>query len=675
VAATTAIGLARLGRRDYRARLAEIVRTLSLPLPLRRAAAETLSRVGDPSPRALIDELIDQYGRFGGEGKASYAPLLHAELLRGLARHVSPFEDERFVAALASPDPVVRATSLDVWAWSSGDALPAEVARSIDDPDPRVRIAAIRSVSSHESPVTLGALRHALDDQDLGVKLTAIQALGRLEGERARKMLAQVLADQTERLREAAALALGNLGDRTSVYAAIEDKSWRVRRAVAAALASDPSPQGAAVAKRLLADRSSEVRLRAVQAVAQWPLETAGPLLLDAAATNDQRASAEAISTLAKRWPPAADLPARAFAAGRSDALVALRRRWQGEFGKQGDSSANSAAGHRAAAKDSVKVSAPAVSDERFEQIETMLLRYSRANTPTGRRQAEAELVGLDAELIAAANRLVIQEGRPLDEGVYRDVLVKISPVFAAIERIHDGELSSRREAAGSMVRIVAGQPLPPLAVHRLAVVAIAQSDPIIWQCVLTAVASDGSEPAQRLAYAALTHPIADVRRRGCEYLQNHGRPQHAKMLLPLLDDPDDSVVLATVRALEQVQTLDDATSLEQLLASPDKSLRVAAATTLARLGHASGPAALERYCFDTDEAVRRQTAGAMGSLGNPLYTATLVRLLDDKSAVRREALIALPKVVGEDVVGETDPTITPAEKAMRWKRKYRVGS
>ena len=43
--------------------------------------------------------------------------------------------------------------------------------------------------------------------------------------------------------------------------------------------------------------------------------------------------------------------------------------------------------------------------------------------------------------------------------------------------------------------------------------------------------AGDGSEPAIRLAYAAISHPSPEVRRLACEHLAAHADPEHAAVL------------------------------------------------------------------------------------------------------------------------------------------------
>ena len=63
---------------------------------------------------------------------------------------------------------------------------------------------------------------------------------------------------------------------------AAHDESWRVRLCVAEALRAYADRDGAAVARRLLDDPSAEVERKTVLALANWPLEQAGPLLLEA---------------------------------------------------------------------------------------------------------------------------------------------------------------------------------------------------------------------------------------------------------------------------------------------------------------------------------------------------------------------------------------------------------
>ena len=197
----------------------------------------------------------------------------------------------------------------------------------------------------------------------------------------------------------------------------------------------------------------------------------------------------------------------------------------------------------------------------------------------------------------------------------------------------------------------------------------MAEPDQLVWQSLLAAVAADSSEPSVRLAYAAISHPSPEVRRRACRHLAAHPHPQHAKVLLPALEDRNQSVVCAAVRALGAAGRMDDTGPLRRLLGTSSEQLRLETATALVQLGDAAGTAALQRLAYADDAKVRRQVAVVMGEMGEPSFVPTLIRLLDDRVAVSRAALESLPKVVGHDA-SETDDQspATTAERIRRWK-------
>jgi HEAT repeat protein len=232
-------------------------------------------------------------------------------------------------------------------------------------------------------------------------------------------------------------------------------------------------------------------------------------------------------------------------------------------------------------------------------------------------------------------------------------------------------DLAAQRRAADRLAELAAKTPLPAATVARLSAAAIAEPDALVWRGVLTAT-DDGSEPALRLAYAAVSHPAAEVRRRGCETLARRPHPRHAPVLLPALDDGDTQVVCTALRALGAGGRVADTVPIRRRLASPNATIWLTAATTLCQLGDAAGPPALERAAYHADPAIQRQAAAAIGELGDPAFTAALMHLLDGHVSVQRAALEALPAVVGQDHAA--GPNLTTTERIRRWKRWYEAG-
>ncbi len=604
VAANAAIALARLDDGSGIGQLAEAVRTPHLELPIRRAAAEALGTLGEPSPVESLRELIDQYAHEGGPGGDAAkhpVPELHAELIRGLARHVDPGDDFRFTAALRSPAAEVRLAAVEAWARGRHGPLPAEAIDLRADTDPRVRAAALACLARRRPPQALDYLTAALDDSDFQVRTAAIAALGEWGGEGARAALGPLLDDPGEVTRARAVSALAAAGEESAVLGAAADKSWRVRREVARSLASRPAGAAVAVARQLIEDPCSMVRQQTIASVARWPLEQAGPILLAAMGTTGYQSRKRASTALAALWEPAADFPYDGPAERRDEVLGRLERLLEAEIGV----APTVAAGPRTAAVRSGDASA-------------------------------------DAEAIARA-----------------------------LDRLASDEVTLRRRAAGQLARLAEKHPLSAATTERLVSLTLAETDQLVCQSVLEAVADDPGEPAIRLAYAATRHVSPEVRRSACRHLAAHWGPNrnHAYVLMPLLDDESPTVVRAAVRALAAPGRLRDTGPIERLLLAREELVRLEAAIALCRLGDPAGPAALERLSYSGNHAVRREVAAAMGEIADPSFAPSLVRLLDDRHAIREAALEALPRVTGREVAAAPgERPLDTAERIESWK-------
>jgi HEAT repeat protein len=431
-------------------------------------------------------------------------------------------------------------------------------------------------------------------------------------------------------------------------------------------LASYPTRDGVALAGDLIDDPSSMVRRQVVASLAEWPLRQAGPVLLAAMAGSGYLTRQAAAGHLAALWPPAAEFPVHGPPERRAEVLERLKRRLRQEIGLvDPEVLAALAAGD----------SAPPISPEKVAQVEQQVRNLADPGLPEPVRQwSIASLADFGPGLVEALGQLALDRSQTLPEAVYRQVLPGYDRAFVVLDRLASDDVAVRRRAAEELIEMTTERPLGRLAAARLASLVLSEADALVWQRVLTAVVSDPSEPAVRLAYAAISHPSPDVRRRACEHLAAHPEPsgRHANVLLPALEDEDASVVLAAVRALGVSGPVIDPQPLRRLLISRNESLRVEVAIALARLGDPAGPAALERLAYSNDEAVRRRVAVAMGEIGDAGFTPSLVRLLDDRHSIRLAALESLPQVVGHDVAESEQPSPRSlGERLDCWKRWF----
>ena len=661
IAANAAIALARLGSGAGTEQLLVAARATQLQLPLRRAAIEALSLVDEPAALAGLKELGEQYGRFGPD-HPGYIPELHAELLYALARRVDPAEQPMFTAAVRSPAVEVRQAALEAWAKSKGDGLPTTVADLRGDPNARVRSMAMAALAATHDRHAAQYATLALSDDALEVRLSAIAALGDAGGDEARAAVEKQLKNDSDLIRAAAVASLAKLGATELVRSAADDKSWHVRLAVVQQLSGPPDPQTIELMEQFLEDRSSEVERAAVACLENWPLETAGPLLLTALHGRSYLLRKDAGELLAKRWPPAHEFQADLPPDRREAVLASLAGAWYAEH------PAPSRIGTNGGAGDKPKKNVPTIDENAARGALAVLARHDA--TPDERAKACAELKQIGPGLLAWLESLPSEGAEPLPAAIYHDLLPEMGIEFALAQQLDSRDVDQRRRVADRLARQAADEPLRPLLVRWIADCGMVESDALVSRSLLATLVKDSSQPARRLAAAAASHPSPEIRRLACEYFVDHPDRANADVLLPALSDTYTPVVMAAAKALGQPGVLTNPAPLEQLLSSSDRLLRLEAAVSLARIKAPSGRVALERLARDEDAEMRRRTADAMGRLADPAYTACLVALLDDRSEARRAALENLPRVVGHDVAAESGKDgLSSVEKIDLWKQ------
>ncbi|MFF7723285.1 fumarate reductase/succinate dehydrogenase flavoprotein subunit [Streptomyces luteogriseus] len=244
---------------------------------VRREAVAVLTETLPPGTgTALASALRDS----AAEVRAAAAASLR-ELVETLP--AEPDLRDGLAAALAEPDPVVRAAALDVLrALRLGDA--ALFAGSLPDSDIAVRIEAVRALVSVDAAGDLA--RAALSDPSREVRVAIAKGLATVGAERPAQdaptdadpaagaieaALTGLLDDPDALVRAAAYGALGATGCPAPLtaraVAALSETAWQVRSGAAAALSvADPDVAVPALAKAL-ADPNADVRKAAVLAL------------------------------------------------------------------------------------------------------------------------------------------------------------------------------------------------------------------------------------------------------------------------------------------------------------------------------------------------------------------------------------------------------------------------
>ncbi len=600
-----------------------------------------------------------------------------------LGRSAEAARQSELVKSLDSASTDVRIAALEDLQTLRAAALPESVGEMIQDADPRVRRAAVAVIAVRNHPDAHDLLLTALEDPDVQVRLAAVAGLGQSVDAPSRRALENVLSGDTETMRAAAVAALAVQGAADVVQSVADDKSWRVRQAVAAGLARDASSQAAEIAVQMVSDRSAQVQQQAVEAVAAWPLDLAGPVLLTAAASPSYLTSKLAAEQLAERWPAASTLPSEpprgltpgqvaAWKVERRRHIAELRDQWVVEYGDRLMAAADAKARGAVA-----RIATP----DAIAHAERLVEALAAANQAAEETRATLDaLRAMGPDLLAVADAWAREEnGRTIPEAVFADVLPEVAPAIATINELASADVSARRTAAGKLAEAATREGLGPVAIARLVSVIEKEQDVVVWQQALRAVAeadaADLPPAARRLAALALSHGDAEVRRRGCETVAAWHDPRMTPLLAESLSDANAGVVLAAARAYAALGAGDDPRPLLPMLASRDRALRLAAAEALARSRYREGVDGLERLAADADATVRRQAALAMGRTRDTNFVPLLVQLLDDRSPVQQAAMEGLAAIHGQDVGrGDLGASATVADRVARWKQWHTAG-
>ncbi|MFC9683838.1 fumarate reductase/succinate dehydrogenase flavoprotein subunit [Streptomyces sp. NPDC056948] len=282
---------------------------LTDPAPaVRREAVAVLTETLPPGTgRALASALRDTAAEVRAAAAAS---------LRELVETLPPEPDLRdgLAAALAEPDPVVRAAALDVLrALRLGDAV--LFADAVADADIAVRIEAVRALVSVDAAEELA--RAAVADPSREVRVAIAKGLATVGAERLsgdlpagsdaaadaiEAALTGLLDDPDALVRAAAYGALGTTGCpaplTSRAVAALSESAWQVRSGAATALSvADPDVAVPALAKTL-ADANADVRKAAVLALTRHRTAEEARAAL-ATATTDSDADVRAYAARA----------------------------------------------------------------------------------------------------------------------------------------------------------------------------------------------------------------------------------------------------------------------------------------------------------------------------------------------------------------------------------------
>ena len=227
-------------RQDTGVVVALIARLKDENAGVRRAAASSLGRIGDP-------------------------------------RAVTPL-----IAVLADSDAEVRAEAVDALSNFEDPRTITPIAALLKDPVTDVRHNALNALSRFDRGVPTAPVVALLDDPDADVRREAVNVLDNMHARSATAAIAKLIHDPSSDVRQQVVEALGNLGDQGSAAAiteALGDPNSDVRQSALGALDDLKAPIAEGTLMSLLKDADADVRQRAARLAGDRSVVAAIPSL------------------------------------------------------------------------------------------------------------------------------------------------------------------------------------------------------------------------------------------------------------------------------------------------------------------------------------------------------------------------------------------------------------
>jgi HEAT repeat protein len=533
---------------------------------------------------------------------------------------------------------------------SSSD-WPSTVMTCRIDPDFQVRRAFIQWLGRARPDGAFELLKTQAESAEVGLRVAALESLGRLHTDAAHAEIKSQAERTRDTLRASAVGALSGWGLQEIAHYA-HDKSQVVRMAVARELGKQPTLDSAVLLTAMVVDPSLDVQLVAVEAVKTWPDDVAFPLLLHAMRDSSPKTRLAAFGQVSQRRkldidyrfdgpPDQRQAAVNAVAAAVGSSLSYLDQMLRREPRAVSQVSALRAAEIR-------------------EHLAALIENPSDSTAATGAREW---LAGIGPKDLPVVEAFLKEPTKATPEAIYRDVLPRISPVYAALLDLESSDLAIRRRGARTLADRGQAVSLSRPVLSRLQERLYRETDELVWRWAISAIGADSTEDCAEIANLALHHQSAEVRQLGCEYLARHGQPAYAVWLLDLLDDRDRSVKLAAIRALgncgNQVavrglkpdKAHNASPNLRSLLSNSDGGVRFAAAVSLCRLGTPEGMQELVRLSYHSNPDTRKQAVEEMGLSGQTRFVSHLVTLgwTERNSQVRQAILESLDRLVPEE--------------------------
>ncbi len=541
-------------------------------------------------------------------------------------------------------------------------------------------------------------------NQAATIRNAAMDALGEMACREAVPLVKEKLNDNAPLVRAKAVETLRKLACYDDVFSKADDAAWQVRIEVAKTLAFKRSPRSFQIAKQYLANGNDRVQMEAIEAIANWPIEEAGPLLLHAMKSLVQASRIRAAAVLSEDFEAARYYNARSQPKNMTEEyenlLTQFRQFLRDENRDERVLAAfldeNAGLGKTAYEYFDEQSDATVLSEkmpsEKVAKIRTLLRNWSREGQSfPDRDKIEQQMIQHGNELVPILNHLYETENVSIPVTLHATLAV-VDPWFEYLVLLETKNEPTQRKIASELARFSKNQRADSLTIHCLLEFCLhlsdQTSDPQTLRPLLEALKNQDDKAALEFAWVLMEQPSEDLRRLACLTLGERGDGRDLEPLTKALRDNNRNVVraaLSAVLVLLQELSPDDRllfctkiqTGLERLLFDTDPFMQADVAAVQMLLGIPAGEDSLRRLVRSHEDKVRQHAVRRMGDTSDVKFLPALMELLDDSNAVvRNEVLETLPRTVGYDVTKSRSNTISDNSqltnvRVARWKAWY----
>ncbi|GAA4435455.1 HEAT repeat domain-containing protein [Bremerella cremea] len=311
------------------------------------------------------------------------------------------------------------------------------------------------------------------------------------------------------------------------------------------------------------------------------------------------------------------------------------------------------------------------LSPEEAITILDLIDQSQHAADESQRVKARQTLLLEPAKVLTAVDQAAEQLANYENDYLFQVLLPQCDPLYRRLEEAISDRPQLALGAARQLAQHATQHPLPELVVWRI-YRNIDRFTPMTWPVLLEMVHDDQRPPAEAIVRRALGTDLTQVRIAAYEHVSRYPLPDVASQLCDGLEHEMPAVRIAAIEALQQLQRDGDRHRFAEMLLDSDIDVQLAACRALDQFQDPRGSSHLNRMTYSSSKTVRLLAVQSIAARNNDSDIPTLIRALDDETAIRSAALDGLSSLVPK---GQHPGQISPADsldaRCAAWKNWF----